>query len=195
MGPDRADAWVLQDAWIKEVLRLTFEDEFAASGMDWATQSKTILFNVLIRALQGAEAPLPTFYNWFQDRLASGKPTDPDEIIVLALDNVIASMGLGPYGAPRGTIAFGHSLLGALDPILGSNFSAIHTMPFSERSTYAHCVEYGDDGPVRIESMFPLGESGAFYFNGTFAPTLDPHNFSMVPVYDPFMPRPFPLFD
>ena len=29
---------------------------------------------------------------------------------MLALDNVIASMGLGPYGAPRGTIAFGHSL-------------------------------------------------------------------------------------
>lgn len=195
MGTARADAWVLQDAWINEVLRLTFEDEFAASGFDWTGQPKDRLFNVLLRALAGADAALPTYYDWFSDRLGSGKPTTADEIIVLALENVVDSMGLGPYGAERGTIVFGHSLLGALDPVLGSNFGSIHSMPFSERSTYAHCVEYGADGPLRIESMFPLGESGAFYFNGTFAPSVDPHMFTMAPVYDPFMPRPFPLFD
>jgi penicillin amidase len=190
-GPDRADAWVLQDAWIREVLRLTFEDEFAASGMDWNSQSKHMLFNVLVRALAGFDAALPTFYDWFQDKLVSGKPTTAEGIIVLALDNVIASMGLGPYGAPRGTIPFGHSLLGQLDPA----FSAIHSIPFSERSTFAHCVEYGEDGPVRIESMFPLGPSGAMYYNGTLTPTFDPSCFTMAPAYDPFLPRPFPLFD
>jgi penicillin amidase len=47
---------------------------------------------------------------------------------------------------------------------------------------------------VRIESMFPLGESGHMDFNGTMLPTMDPNFFSMVPVYDTFMPRPFPLF-
>jgi penicillin amidase len=195
MGTERADAWVLQDAWITEVLRLTFEDEFAASGMSWTNQPKDRLFNVLVRALAGADAPLPTFYDWFQDRLGSGKPTTPEGIIVAGLDNVIADMGLGPYGAERGTIVFGHSLLSALDPILGSHFGALHSMPFSERSTYAHVVEFGESGPARIESMFPLGESGAFYFNGTFAPTVDPNYFSMAPVYDPFLPRPFPLFE
>jgi penicillin amidase len=195
MGEDRADAWVLQDAWIREVLRLVFEDEFTASGMDWNSEQKHMLFNVLLRALAGADAPLPTFYNWFQDRLDSGKPTTPEEIIVLALDNVIADIGLGPYGAERGSIVFGHDLLGALDPIIGSSFSALHSMPFSERSTYAHVVEYGSAGPVRIESMFPLGESGTLLFAGSFVPIFDPHYFSMVPVFDPFMPRSFPLFD
>ncbi|MEN8162705.1 MAG: penicillin acylase family protein [Acidobacteriota bacterium] len=194
-GPDRADAWVFQDAWIKEVLRLTFEDEFAASGMDWSSQAKHMLFNVLIRALQGAEAPLPTYYDWFQDKLASGKPTDAEGLIVLALDNTIAAMGLGPYGAERGTIVYGHELLSKLDPLLGTNFGSIHSMPFSSRSTYAHVLEYGADGPLRIESMFPLGESGGFYYQGSFVPIIDPNFFSMAPVYDPFMPRPFPLFD
>jgi penicillin G amidase len=33
-GAFRADAWVLQDEWIKEVMRLTFEDEFMMAGMD-----------------------------------------------------------------------------------------------------------------------------------------------------------------
>lgn len=195
MGTARADAWVLQDAWIREVLRLTFEDEFAAAGMSWSGQDKTLLFNVLLRALAGGDAALPTLNNWFADRLASGKPTAPAELIVLALDNVIADIGLGPYGVERGRIVFGHDLLSNLDPLLGSNFGALHSMPFSERSTYAHVVEYGPDGPVRIESMFPLGESGNFSFQGSFVPGIDPHFFSMVPVYDPFMPRTFPLFD
>ncbi len=195
-GPDAADAWVLQDAWIKEVLRLTFEDEFAASGFDWNQQSKDILFNVLIRALQGADAPLPTFYDWFQDKLNSGKPTTSDGIILLALDNVIADMGLGQYDQERGVITFGHQVLaGLLDPILGSNFGEMHTIPFSARSTYAQVVEFGEDGPIRIESMFPMGESGQCSFNGTFFPDLDENFATMCPVYDPFMPRPFPVFD
>ncbi len=195
-GPDAADAWVLQDAWIDEVLRLTFEDEFAGSGFDWTQQPKSILFNVLIRALQGFDAQLPTLYDWFQDTLGSGKPTDSDGIILLALDNVIASMGLGPYGHERGVITFGHKVLaGLLDPILGSNFGELHTIPYSSRSTYAHVVEFGETGPVRIESMFPLGESGQLWFNGTFMPDLDANFVTMAPAYDPFMPRPFPLFD
>ena len=190
-GPLRADAWVLQDEWIKEVLRLTFEDEFTASGMDWSQQSKGLLFNVLLRELAGEEAPLPTFYDWFQDKLASGKPTDPEGIIVLALDNVISNMGLGPYEEPRGYTVVGHSLLGQLNPA----FAELHQWPFSNRSTYAQCVEYGETGPVRIESMFPLGESGQLNYVGTFTPTFDPNYFTMAPAYDPFMPRPFPLFE
>jgi penicillin amidase len=197
MGTERADAWVLQDAWIREVIRLTFEDEFAAAGMNWSDEQESILFNVLIRALAGQDAALPTLNNWFADRLGSGKPTDATELILLALDNVIASMGLGPYGAERGEIIFRHDLLAQLvDPLLGITlFGDLHRIPFSSRSTFAHVVEFSPSGPNRIESMIPLGPSGQLWFNGTFVPDFDPANFSMAPNYDPFMPRPFPLFD
>jgi len=182
-GTSRADAYVLQDAWIKEVMRLTFEDEFMMAGMDYADQRTTVNFNVLLRALDPNSA-LPTYYNWFQDKSGSGKPTTPEELIVLALDNVIADIGLGPYHAERGEIVYSH-------PIFGE----VWRTPFSSRSTYAHCVEFDSNGPARIESMFPLGESGALYFNGYTTPVFDPNFFSMVPVFDAFMPRPFPLFN
>jgi len=178
-GAFRADAWVLEEAWIAEVMRLVFEDEFMMAGFDYSEQPRNINFNVLLRALAGQ-----TFYNWFQDKSGSGKPATAEGIIVAALDSVIASMGLGPYNAPRGEIPYVH-------PVIGQ----IWQTPYSSRSTYAHCVEYDMNGPVRIESMFPLGESGAMYYNGTTSPSFDPNFFSMVPAFDPFMPRPFPLFD
>ncbi len=53
MGTQRADAWVLQDAWIKEMLRLTFEDEFTTAGMSYGAQRNYVNFNVLLRALDG----------------------------------------------------------------------------------------------------------------------------------------------
>jgi penicillin amidase len=196
-GPDRADAWVLQDAWIREVLRITFEDEYRAAGLDWHFLPMYSHFDVLIRALQGGDAALPTFYDWFQDAAGTGdKPVGAEAIIIRALDNVIEHLGLGPYGAPRGEISFGHQVLGSLlDPILGSNFGDLHQIPYSSRSTYAQVVEMGPTGPVRIESMFPLGASGMLWFNGTFYPDTDPNMFTMAPAYDPFMPRPFPTFD
>jgi penicillin amidase len=189
-GTLRADAWVLQEAWIREVLRLTFEDEFMMSGLDWTDQPVNLSFNVLLHILAGQ-----TYYDWFQDKTGSGKPTTAEEIIVLALDNVIAAEGLGPYDMPRGYIWYSHMLLSNLPPPIGPGFTDVHATPFSQRSTYAHCVEFGPEGPVRIESMFPLGESGFIGFDGTMTPIFDPHNFSMVPAYDPFMPRPFPTFE
>jgi hypothetical protein len=41
--------------------------------------------------------------------------------------------------------------------------------------------------------MFPLGESGTILYDGT-GPVFDVNFFSMTPVFDPFTPRPFPLF-
>ncbi|MEE4272703.1 MAG: penicillin acylase family protein [Thermoanaerobaculales bacterium] len=184
MGTQRADAWVLQDAWIREAIRLVFEDEFMMAGMDYADESTLILFNVLVRMLDGPSAPLPALYPWFTDASASGKPQTLPELIVLALDNVIADMGLGPYGAERGTIVYNHLVFGDM-----------WSMPFSSRSTYAHCVEFDGSGPLRIESMFPLGESGEVLPDPFGQASINPNFFSMTPVYDPFMPRPFPLFD
>jgi penicillin amidase len=185
MGTARADAWVLQDAWIKEVIRLTFEDEFMMAGMDVADQSTTILFNVLLRMLDGPAAPMPALYPWFLDVTGSGsKPETLPELIVLGLDNTIAAMGLGPYGAPRGEIVYTHQVYGEM-----------WRTPFSSRSTYAHCVEFDANGPSRIESMFPLGESGETLPDPYGQLSINPNFFSMVPAFDPFMPRPFPLFD
>jgi len=183
MGTARADAWVLQDAWIKEVLRLTMADEFETAGMDFSGQSTTINFNVFLRALDPASL-LPSFYNWFQDKSDSGLPTTPEGIIILALDNVLADIGLGPYGAPRGEIVYTHQVFGEM-----------WRTPFSSRSTYAHCIEFDMNGPARIESMFPLGESGEVLPDAYGQADINPHFFSMIPAYDPFMPRPFPLFD
>ena len=118
------------------------------------------------------------------DQSGSGKPTTAEGIIVLALDNVIAEMGLGPYGVERGEIVYEHQI-----------FGEIWRTPYSTRSTYAQIIEYDENGPARIESMFPLGQSGEVLPDASGQAEFNPHFFSMIPAFDPFMPRPFPLFD
>lgn len=173
-GMDRSDGWILQNAWIREVIRLTFAGRlpFYYSPDDSAAVDR--LFNVLLHDLAGG-------FNGYEWLPAATR----DQVIVQALDNILASLDLNarPWGiGKRGVIGYKHDLIGV-----------VHTMPFSSRSTYAHCVEFGPWGPVRIESMFPLGESGfiPYNFNGT---NFDPDFFSMTPVFDSFDPRPFPLF-
>jgi penicillin amidase len=183
-GTLRADAWVLQDAWIRELLRLIFADEFAGAGLDWQDQPPSLLFNVLLHALAGDQASLPTRYDWFQDRSGSGLPTTADELIVLALDNTLAGLGPTPWDVDRGVISYNHEMLGT-----------VHTTPLSSRSTYAHVVEFGGQGPLRIESMFPLGQSGTILMDNQGAPVFDENFFSMAPHYDAFAPRDFPLFE
>jgi penicillin amidase len=176
-GQDRADAWILQDAWIREVIRLTFANTlpFYFDANDNAVIYR--LFNVFLHAMAGGF----NTYDWFQGQ-------NPDGIIVQALDNVLTSLDLNkrPWGTgQRGEIVLTDSFLGGM---------VVDSIPYAERSTYAHCVELGPHGPIRIESMFPLGESGNILFNGSI-PVIDPNFFSMIPIYDPFEPRPFPLFN
>jgi len=193
-GIDRADAWVLMDAWIREVIRLTFEDELGAGEAGLFEKQPThILFNVLLRGLPGSSAGMPWKYvHWFLNLSDSEAPQSAEAIIVAALDTVLAGLGPPPWGTEkRGTIEYNHSLFN--DPPLELN--PLHTTPLSERSTYAHCVEYGYRGPVRIESMFPLGQSGTILMGGGGAPVFDNNFFSMTPVFDDFSHRPFPLFD
>jgi penicillin G amidase len=185
-GTDRSDAWILQDAWIREVIRLTFADELSVNSL-----GANRLFNVLLHGLAGSSSGIVNTYDWFKNLSDANAPQTPQTIIVKALDNVLASLGNQPWGiGKRGVIEYKHDILGLVNPSL----LVVHTMPFSSRSTYAHCVEFGHGGPIRIESMFPLGESGyiPYNFNGT---NYDPNFFSMTPVFDPFEPRPFPLFN
>jgi penicillin amidase len=180
-GTDRADAWVLMDAWLREVIRLTFEDELGSG------QSMENLFNVLLHGLPGTS--INNNYNWFRNLSNLTAPQSADEIILAALDNVLASLGTRPWGiGARGETVYNHPVL--------ENIGAgvVHRMPSSSRSTYAQCVEYESTGPVRIESMFPLGESGMVLGN-PLSYRLHPHFLSMTSVYDGFVHRPFPLFD
>jgi len=176
-GQDRADAWILQDAWIREVIRLTFANTLPSYFDPNDNAVIYRLFNVFLHAMAGGF----NTYDWFQGQ-------NPDSIIVQALDNVLTSLDLNkrPWGTgQRGEIVLTDSFLGGM---------VVDSIPYAERSTYAHCVELGPHGPIRIESMFPLGESGNILFNGSI-PVIDPNFFSMIPIYDPFEPRPFPLFN
>lgn len=190
-GPDaiasatvRSDGWILQNAWITEVLRLVFEDELETAYMSWTDQPLSLLFNVFLHGVMNDESGIINQNNWFQDRSGTGKPTDADQLIILALDNTLAQLGSGPWNVPRGEIVYTHDMLGPLTSTLYSN-----------RSTYAQCVEMGRKGPERIESMFPLGQSGNILLDfATGTPVFDPHFFSMKPYFDSFTHRPFPLF-
>jgi penicillin amidase len=177
-GTKRADAWVLMDAWIKEVLRLTFE-EFDALP---AAKNDLVLFNVLLHGLM--PGGIDNYYNWFQNKVDPAAPQTANAIIVKALDNTLATLGASPWGTnKRGVIPFNHAMLGK-----------VWEMPFSSRSTYAHTIEYASSGPLKIQSMFPLGESGTILGAPPAAPVFDANFFSMTGVYDGFVYRDFPLF-
>jgi penicillin amidase len=179
-GTDRADGWVLMDAWLREVIRLTFEDELGSG------QSRDNLFNVLLHGLPGTT--INNNYNWFQNLSDPLAPQTADAIILAALDNTLLALGAQPWGlGARGETVYNHAVLASIGA------GEVHRMPRSSRSTYAQCVEYGALGPVRIESMFPLGESGMVLGNPV-AWSLHPHFLSMISVYDGFAHRPFPLF-
>jgi penicillin amidase len=185
-GTNRADAWVLMDAWIKEVLRLTFEE------LDVLPTAKNnlVLFNVLLHGLK--PGGIKNYYNWFQNKLDPTASQTATAIIVKALDNTLTTLGARPWGTDdnlitkhqkRGVIPFNHAMLGK-----------VWEMPFSSRSTYAHTIEYASSGSLKIQSMFPLGESGNISVGAGGAPVFDANFYSMTGVFDGFVYRDFPLF-
>lgn len=187
-SPDRADGWILMDAWLKAVIELTFADE----GVD--DQPDSILFNVLLHGLTENDSGLRNRYDWFTNAGDSNAPKTADEIIVFALDKVLQELDLNnrPWGKnQRREIIFTHSML-----------EDIHAIPFANRSTYAQCIEYGNRGPIRIESMFPLGQSGDIRIDAERNPVFNENFFTMAKgsdntphLYDVFEMRAFPLFD
>lgn len=184
LGEDLADPWVVMNEWINEVMKLTFEDELGPETYD--DQRLPLIFNVLLHGLAGESSGIVNNYNWFQNLEDETAPQTAEAIIVAALDNVLADLGARPWGiGKREIITYTHDVLR----------QDVHTTPYAARSTYAHCVEVGPSGPVRIESMFPLGESGTILMGAEGQPVFDEHFFSMAEVYDTFAHRDFPLFD
>ena len=190
-GPDawssgdlRPQGWVLMNDWLREVIRLTFQDELGDDKGGYRGSNNTLLFNVILHAMEGKDN-----YDWF-DNPDDDMPDNLPDIVTTALENVMQayeSEGYGPDMVPedveRGQIVYTHAMLGP-----------VWSTPLSNRSTYAHVVEFGRKGPVRIESMFPLGESGDITVGEGGEPVFDEHFFTMTPIYDPFAPRDFPLF-
>ena len=177
-GKNRADAWMLMDAWIKEVLKLTFEELDTLP----AAKNDLVLFNVLLHGLM--PGGIDNYYNWFQNKLDPAAPQTANAIIVKALDNTLTKLGASPWGTnQRGVIPYNHAM-----------FGKVWEMPFSSRSTYAHTVEYAGSGPLKIQSMFPLGESGNISAGAGGAPVFNANFFTMTDVYDGFVYRDFPLF-
>ncbi len=149
-APQRADAWVLQDAWIREVVRLTFEDEFMMAGMDYADQSTLINFNVLLRELDGRTAHCPRS-TLVPGRVGLRQTADArGHHRSRPSTTCLPTWVSGPTAPSAGWIVYSHQVFGEM-----------WQTPLSSRSTYAHCVEFDGNGPARIESMFPLGESGS----------------------------------
>ena len=163
---------------MREVLKLVFEDELETANLTFEDQRQDILFNVFLHALAGSSSGVVNLYNWFQDRTGRGIPTDPNGIIVLALDNVLATLGSEPYDIERPLIFFTH-------PIYGD----VEDMPFAQRSTYAQIVEMGGGGPNRIETMFALGQSGQ-NTPGEFEPVYDENFFSRQEFFELFSHSP-----
>ncbi len=176
LGEDRADAWVLTDKWIRHAMRRTFEDELGSFNLIQG-------FQVFLHGL--GDATLTNRIDWFKNADESAPQTAQD-IIVAALDDALLELGSQPWGiGTRGSITYMHPLLP----------STVWLTPFSSRSTYAHCVEYGPDGPLRIQSMFPLGQSGLITASPQGIPLFSPLFYSMAPFFDNFNMRQFPLFD
>ncbi|MFO8111596.1 MAG: penicillin acylase family protein [Desulfosalsimonadaceae bacterium] len=194
-GMDRSDGWMLADAWIREVLRLTFVDELAGSVQYDAEEEElknpTVLFNVLLHGLAGEGSSVIKNYNWFQNNADPEAPQTAEEIILGALDNVLAAqlpLNERPWGVgKRDVIEFNHPFFS--EPPLALN--PLHTMPFSSRSTFAHVVEMTEDGQARIESMFALGQSGTILADVSGMPVFDENFSSMTEVYDDFSHRDF----
>ena len=178
-SPDVAEPWLLLDVWLSKAMALVFDDEI--SGY----LNNSTKLSMLIRELDHDSAFSIHYRKWISNKSNPGAPQNMDTIIVAALDEALAELGPGPWGlGARGQLTYPH-VLGL--PIPGT--------PYGARSTYAHCVEFGPQGPIRIESTFPLGQSGNILMDENGAPVFDPNFFSMKEGYDSFNLRSFPLFD
>ena len=104
--------------------------------------------------------------------------------MVLALDITLGELGPRPWNEPRDTI----------DYVADGSLGLVWSSPWLNRSTYAQVVELGSGGPVRIESMIPMGQSGDIRVGPSGEPIFNENYFGFTEVFDGFLHRDFPLF-
>jgi penicillin amidase len=226
-GMDRSDGWMLMDKWVRKVIEKTFsqylpvfskaDSSDGSSGAEGDDEANLLfgneyqrrLLNVIIRSFKGK-----CNYDWFNNTLLTPAPESAQAMkakafsyIVEALDETLAELGVQPWGvAQRGYIEISNGVLSILvgEAIPGWK---IWRIPFGSRSTYAQCVQFDSNGPDRIESFFPLGQSTQIYWSILLSSDvnrfLKPHEthfyhehfFDMSTKYfDKFIHREFPLF-
>ena len=192
-----SDGWVLQDAWLQAVIDLTFEDELGPRASAFNPNADLIRLNTIINALAD-EPGIVNNYDWF----ANADPAMPqtgEAIVLQAFDETIARLGEQPWGATaRGFILFQHSFLGT-----------VQATPFGNRATYVQAIAMGPNGPARIDTMFPLGQSGTLLLGpdgiprteaGTVVGSGQPqpegvdHFVSLRDIWATLTLRPFPIF-
>ncbi len=181
---DYQDAWVLQDQWMNKVLTMTFADELPNNGDNLFYSRMATLLHLL-----DPSRGLRKSYNWLRND--AGGPSGLTNIVLTALDRSLEELGEQPWGlGQRSFTSFNHVLFGDMTQLVPGLAT-----PYANRATYAQCVEYGENGPVRIGTHFVLGQSGEVRADQNGAPVLNPNNFGMAPYLATFRLRPFPLFD
>jgi penicillin amidase len=184
-SPDLSDAGVMLLAIIEPMLEMTFGDELGdplPTFLDNATR-----FQVFVHGLY--ESGLNHDYDWYSNLEDPDAPQTSEAIILAAIDQFLADRGERPWGVgARPAAIFSHPLFGDIGALLG-----VPPTLDMVRSTYAQIVEMGSEGPLQIEVLQVLGQSGTIL--GTlFAPQLDPNVLSFKQDYDDFIHRAFPLF-
>jgi penicillin amidase len=232
-GKDRSDGWMLMDKWVRKVIEKTFEpykfvlsrtdSSSGGSGAEGDDDEKLLfgneyqrrLLNVIIRSFKGR-----CNYDWFNSNLlappdsvyyttlADAMKRKARSIIVESLDETLSNLGERPWGTDqRGFIEISNGVLSQLVGDAIPNWK-IWRIPFGSRSTYAQCVQLGINGPDRIESFFPLGQSTHIYWSILLSSDvnrfLKPHETSYyhkhffdmsIQYFDRYVHREFPLFN
>ena len=191
------DPWILERNWLRRVMFHIIEDE---SNDPFVVANLDRHFQLMLRVLSDDPA-VPIGYDW-ETNLIEPDDLTSDEVILRELDGLLERLGPRPWSADVGdrpSIPFDLLGIGPLHATLDLN-----------RSTYGQCVEIGPNGPVRVETIWPLGPSGAIFANDNLEPISptgvlitgstdiekpeDDPMFSMLPFFENFIHRPFPLF-
>jgi penicillin amidase len=184
---DLTDQGLFVEAFIENAMQLTFNDELGPS--DPVNQVDNLFrFHALVHGT--GRTGVDNNYNWFQNLNDPAAPQTLGEILVAAMDQTLADLGARPWGeGQRGTVTWTHPLFGDI-----SVFVDIGETLDGRRPTYFHALEYGTEGPVRIESYYQNGNNGTILGAG-FAFSFDEDAFIMKDNYDNYRTRPFPNFN
>jgi len=186
---------VVYEAWMSHLLERTFRDELGpytpvpvwnpdAGGEQHAADHGAAFnkFNVLLRALQGHAAALPTQVDWFDDATTPEHETAKDAVLGALHD---------AEGELQGR--FGNDTAGWLEPVHTTTFDALGaadrpTMVMVNRGSYNQFMDWGTGRSVNVN---PPGQSGM-----VSVPTLgglegpDPHLTDQMGLYTSFTYKP-----
>ena len=193
--------WHAYRLWIIQTFRVIF-DETDPFFLVTTPNSRVNMFNSMLNTtlqMLSPDAVTKPQFDWYINNTDPDAPQTFEECVLLGLDNAIEILNEDPvWGiSARGIKSYQHAL-----------FDELHSQPFWNNSIYGQCVEIGPNGPIRIETTFPLGQSGTILADENNNPVTEKGNsifsltpdltddpfINMAPLYDFFIHNPFPLF-